>query len=73
MDMGNGITMLGWSDDVGLSRCRSVPPQQLAARLEHGLGWAVAGQALTPFTEIAPNPWGPMAEVGQVHDPAVHV
>ncbi len=41
--------------------------------LEHGLGWAVAGQALTPFSEIAPNPWGPSTEVRQVPDPAAHV
>jgi glutamine synthetase len=54
--MAHGITMLGWVDYVGLTRCRAVPPQQVASRLEHGLGWAVAGQALTPFAEIAPNP-----------------
>jgi hypothetical protein len=65
----HGITMLGWSDYVGLIRCRAVPTHQLEARLEHGLGWAVAGQALTPFAELAPNPWGPMAEVRQVPDP----
>ena len=70
--MAHGITMLGWVDYVGLTRCRAVPPQQVASRLEHGLGWAVAGQALTPFAEIAPNPWGPMAEVRQVPDPSAH-
>lgn len=69
----HGITMLGWSDYVGLIRCRAVPTHQLEARLEHGLGWAVAGQALTPFAELAPNPWGPMAEVRQVPDPSAHV
>jgi len=69
----HGITMLGWSDYIGLIRCRAVPTHQLEARLEHGLGWAVAGQALTPFAELAPNPWGPMAEVRQVPDPSAHV
>ena len=33
--------------------------------MDYGLGWAVAGQALTPFEDIAPNPWGPMLEVRQ--------
>jgi adenylate cyclase len=42
----HGITMLGWSDYVGLIRCRAVPTHQLEARLEHGLGWAVALWAL---------------------------
>jgi len=73
MNAAEGIAMLGWSDFVGLIRCRAVPARDVAARLEHGLGWAVAGQALTPFTEIAPNPWGPVAEVRQVPDPSAHV
>jgi glutamine synthetase len=45
----------------------------MAARREHGLGWAVAGQALTPFSEIAINPWGPISEVRQVPGPSAHV
>ena len=73
LDMAHGITMLGWSDYVGLIRCRAVPSHRLEAYLDHGLGWAVAEQALTPFSEIAPNPWGPCAEVRQVPDPAAHV
>ena len=60
------IVLLGWSDYVGLTRCRGVPAAELSRRMEHGLGWAVAGQSLTPFAEIAPNPWGPMTEVRQV-------
>ena len=73
MDTANGITMLGWSDYVGLIRCRAVPSHRLEACLENGLGWAVAGQALTPFSDIAPNPWGPSTEVRQVPDPSAHV
>ncbi len=73
MGMAHGITMLGWSDYVGLIRCRAVPSHRLESCLEHGLGWAVAGQALTPFSEIAPNPWGPSTEVRQVPDPTAHV
>jgi len=71
--MSSGVTMLGWSDYVGLTRCRAIPTHQVDARRDHGLGWAVAGQALTPFAEIAPNPWGPMTEVRQVPDPNAHV
>ncbi len=71
--MSQGISVLGWSDFVGLTRCRAVPSHEMASRMEFGLGWAVAGQSLTPFAEIAPNPWGPMTEVRQVPDPNAHV
>ncbi len=45
---------------------------RLKDRMEHGLGWAVAGQALTPFEDIADNPWGPMTEVRQTPVAATH-
>ena len=64
------VVLLAWSDYVGITRCRGVPAAALADRMEHGLGWAVAGQALTPFEDIAPNPWGPMLEVRQTPVPA---
>ncbi|MBA3234367.1 MAG: glutamine synthetase [Chloroflexi bacterium] len=63
------IVLLGWSDYVGITRCRGIPAAELSGRLEDGLGWAAAGQALTPFADIAPNPWGPMKEVRQVPVP----
>lgn len=63
------IVLLAWNDYVGLTRCRGVPVAALKSRLAHGLGWAVAGQALTPFEDIAPNPWGPMMEVRQTPVP----
>lgn len=67
--MGSGdIALLAWSDYVGITRCRGVPAEQLQARATDGLGWAVAGQAMTPFSEIAANPWGPMLEVRQIPD-----
>jgi len=69
----DAIVMLAWSDYVGITRCRAVPASQYAQRLETGLGWAVAGQALTPFADLAPNPWGPMLEVRQVPDQASRV
>ena len=64
--MGEGeVVYLAWTDYVGLARCRGIPATDLAKRMEYGLGWAVAGQSLTPFDELAPNPWGPMLEVRQ--------
>lgn len=67
--MGSGdIALLAWSDYVGITRCRGVPAEQLRDRESDGLGWAVAGQAMTPFSEIAANPWGPMTEVRQIPD-----
>lgn len=63
------IVLLGWSDYVGLIRCRGVPAAEIEGRMEYGLGWAAAGQALTPFADIAANPWGPMTEVRQIPVP----
>lgn len=63
------VVYLAWSDYVGITRCRGVPAAELDGRLRNGLGWAVAGQALTPFEDIAPNPWGPMLEVRQTPVP----
>lgn len=60
------IALLAWSDYVGVTRCRGVPAESVPSRMANGLGWAVAGQALTPFADIAPNPWGPMDEVRQI-------
>jgi glutamine synthetase len=59
------VVYLAWTDYVGLLRCRGLPASDLPKRMEYGLGWAVAGHALTPFGDIAPNPWGPMVEVRQ--------
>jgi len=63
------IIYLAWNDLVGLTRVRGVPANDIKRRMEYGLGWAVAGQALTPFEDIAPNPWGPMLEVRQTPVP----
>lgn len=69
------IVYLAWNDYVGITRCRGVPEGDVEKRLAYGLGWAVAGQALTPFEDIAPNPWGPMLEVRQtpVPETATHI
>ena len=60
------VVLLAWNDYVGLTRCRGIPVDLLPSRLSTGLGWAVASQALTPFGNIAPNPWGPTVEVRQI-------
>ena len=62
------LIYLVWNDLVGLSRTRGVPIAEYERRKAHGLGWALAGQAMTPFEDIAENPWGPMDEVRQVPD-----
>ncbi len=64
----SGITYLLWHDLVGITRTRGVPTRDLEARAAHGLGWACAGQALTPFEDIVDNPWGPMDEARQIPD-----
>lgn len=66
----NGLTYLLWSDLTGITRTRGVPTRDLARQAEAGLGWAMAGQALTPFTDIVDNPWGPMDEARQIPDMA---
>jgi glutamine synthetase len=65
----DGLIYLLWSDLVGMSRARGVPLADYERRLESGLGWANAGQAMTPFEHLADNPWGPMEEVRQIPDP----
>ena len=59
------LIFLVWSDFVGIARTRGVPVAEYGQRRAHGLGWAMAGQALTPFQDIADNPWGSMGEVRQ--------
>lgn len=67
------VAYLCWSDYVGITRCRGVPAADVPKRLAKGLGWAVAGQALTPFDDIADNPWGPMTEVRQTPQPETEI
>ena len=63
------LIYLLWSDLVGITRTRGVPLGDYERRLEAGLGWACAGQAMTPFEHLADNPWGPVDEVRQIPDP----
>ena len=64
----SGLMYLLWSDLVGVTRTRGVPLKNFNDHIETGLGWACAGQALTPFQNIVENPWGPMDEVRQIPD-----
>ena len=64
------LIYLVWNDLVGLSRTRGVPAAEYERRKTHGLGWALAGQSMTPFEDLAENPWGPMDEVQQIPDDA---
>ena len=64
----SGLIYFLWSDLVGITRTRGVPLRNINDHLETGLGWACAGQALTPFQNIVENTWGPMDEVRQIPD-----
>ena len=56
-------------DLSGLNRGRSVPASELESRLEAGVGWVPADQALTPFGPIAePNPWGSAGDLRLLPD-----
>ena len=56
-------------DLSGLNRGRSVPASELESRLETGVGWVPADQALTPFGPIAePNPWGSRGDLRLLPD-----
>ncbi|HEX6709244.1 MAG TPA: glutamine synthetase family protein [Rubrobacter sp.] len=58
-------------DLSGLNRGRSVPASELESRLEAGVGWVPADQALTPFGPIAePNPWGSTGDLRLLPDRA---
>jgi glutamine synthetase len=61
-------------DVSGLSRGRSVPVSELESRLETGVGWVPADQALTPFGPIAePNPWGSAGDLRLLPDKTAEV
>jgi glutamine synthetase len=61
-------------DVSGLNRGRSVPVSELESRLEAGVGWVPADQALTPFGPIAePNPWGSAGDLRLLPDKTTEV
>ena len=65
--MNNGdLAILAWSDLAAMLRTRAIPLDQFVSKRRHGVGWAAAGMAMTPFDGIVENPWGPLEEVRQV-------
>ena len=60
------LVLLAWSDYVGITRVRGLVADVYPTRMTTGIGWAVAGQVLTPFDDLGPNPWGSMMEVRQI-------
>lgn len=69
MAKGAEIVMLCWQDLVGLVRGRAVPLSVYKSKRDLGLGWAVAGDAIHPFSDIVDNPWGSMVESRQIPVP----
>ncbi len=65
---GEDLIFLGWPDIAGLTRGRGIPVVDLEARMHKGIGWVPVAQALTPFSTLAPNPWGPMGDIWLVPD-----
>jgi len=61
--------------DLGsIVRGRSVPASDLEERLEFGVGWVPANQALTPLGPVAePNPFGSTGDLRLLPDPDTRV
>jgi glutamine synthetase len=67
------LILLAWNDLVGVTRGRGIPRSAWAERRKTGINWAMAGHALTPFEDIADNPWGALDEAHMTPDPATLV
>jgi glutamine synthetase len=61
--------------DLGsIVRGRSLPAAELGVRLDTGVGWTPANQALTPLGPLAePNPFGSVGDVRLLADPGTRV
>jgi glutamine synthetase len=70
---GDELILLAWNDLVAVTRGRGVPAHQYQERRKTGINWAMAGHALTPFEDIADNPWGSMDEVHMTPDDSTHI
>lgn len=66
---GEELVFFGWPDLAGLTRGRGLPVTDLGDRMSRGIGWVPCAQAITPFSALAPNPWGPMGDVWLKPDP----
>src|SRR5262245_8691733 len=67
------LMLLAWNDLVGITRGRGIPLAAYAERKKLGINWAMAGHALTPFEDIADNPWGALMEAQMLPDPSTRV
>ena len=67
------LILLAWNDLVGITRGRGIPLSAFAERKKLGINWAMAGHALTPFEDIADNPWGALMEAQMLPDPSTRV
>jgi glutamine synthetase len=66
---GQELVMFLYSDLSGLCRGRAFPVEDLEERLEVGVGWVPADQAITVFGPIAePNQWGPIGDLRLLPD-----
>jgi glutamine synthetase len=73
MTRGEELVFLAWNDLVGVTRGRGIPLKAYASRKKTGINWCMAGHALTPFDNLAPNPWGSMLEAHMVPVPETEV
>jgi glutamine synthetase len=65
---GEELVFFGCPDIAGLTRGRGFPLADLEERKTKGIGWVPVAQGLTPFSTLAPNPWGPMGDIWLVPD-----
>ena len=70
---GDELVLLAWNDLVAMTRGRAAPVSEYPSRRAVGINWAMAGHALTPFEDIADNPWGSMDEVHMTPAEETHV
>jgi glutamine synthetase len=71
---GEELVSLVTCDLAGLVRGRSVPLSDLDRRLEIGVGWVPANQAISAFGDLAErNPWGSAGDVRLMPDQATRV
>jgi len=69
----DSLLFLAWNDLVGITRGRGILRRSYAVRRKTGINWAMAGQALTPFEDIADNPWGPLDEAHMTPAPETEI
>lgn len=61
------------TDLCGITRGRSFAAAETENYLRKGVGWVPANLALTPFDEIADNPWGSKGDLRLMPDASSRV